>query len=174
MKVENFPALRRLQSLLLSNNRIRRIAFNLGRCLPRLETLVLTNNQIANLEDLDALMHLPTLQRLSLLQNPVCNREVIAASYRNAERVITSFLCIFCRTIDSTSSACYRSCVISTFRRCHRLNESGQRRSLESRCRNAERLLTLHPARAKQWLSPKKAAGPSPCLCPSPSNRRRC
>jgi len=68
-KLENFPLLHRLRTLLLSNNKIQRIALNLGEVLPNLETLILTNNKITNLSDLDPLAALPKLQRLSLLDN---------------------------------------------------------------------------------------------------------
>eukprot|EP00474_Spongospora_subterranea_P009202 CRZ09660.1 hypothetical protein [Spongospora subterranea] len=71
IKLENFPVMKRLKSLLLNNNRIRRIARSLGRPLPNLETLIMTNNQMGRLEDLDALADLPGIERLSLCKNPV-------------------------------------------------------------------------------------------------------
>jgi len=75
LKLENFPVMGRVTSVILNNNRIRRIASGLGRSLPKLETLVLTNNQLSRLEDLDALQDLPNLQRLSLSKNPVTGHE---------------------------------------------------------------------------------------------------
>ncbi|CEO95020.1 U2A'/phosphoprotein 32 family A C-terminal domain-containing protein [Plasmodiophora brassicae] len=71
IKLENFPILKRCKSLIVNNNRIRRIAPGLGRALPSLQTLVLTNNQLARLQDLDPLHELKGLERLSLLKNPV-------------------------------------------------------------------------------------------------------
>ncbi|KMS64939.1 hypothetical protein BVRB_041080, partial [Beta vulgaris subsp. vulgaris] len=71
IKLENLPVLKRLKSLLLSNNRIRRIASGLGRNLPNLETLIMTNNQISRLQDLDQLADLQNLERVSFVKNPV-------------------------------------------------------------------------------------------------------
>uniref|UniRef100_A0A131YSJ3 Probable U2 small nuclear ribonucleoprotein A' n=1 Tax=Rhipicephalus appendiculatus TaxID=34631 RepID=A0A131YSJ3_RHIAP len=70
-KLDGFPVLKRLKSLMLNNNRICRIAENLQEHLPALETLVLTNNQIQNLGDLDPLASIKTLTYLSLMKNPV-------------------------------------------------------------------------------------------------------
>uniref|UniRef100_A0A131XKV6 Probable U2 small nuclear ribonucleoprotein A' n=1 Tax=Hyalomma excavatum TaxID=257692 RepID=A0A131XKV6_9ACAR len=70
-KLDGFPLLKRLKSLMLNNNRICRIAENLQEHLPALETLVLTNNQIQNLGDLDPLASIKTLTYLSLMKNPV-------------------------------------------------------------------------------------------------------
>mmetsp|Transcript_2421 Transcript_2421/g.3178 ORF Transcript_2421/g.3178 Transcript_2421/m.3178 type:complete len:249 (+) Transcript_2421:81-827(+) len=74
-KLENFPQLNRLRTLFLNNNKISKVAPNMGENLPNLDTLILTNNQLHNLADLDALAHLPQLQRLSLLDNPVTKKQ---------------------------------------------------------------------------------------------------
>ena len=71
VKLENFPYLNRLGTLLVNNNRITRINPNLGEFLPKLHTLVLTNNRLTNLEEIDPLASLPKLQFLSLLDNTV-------------------------------------------------------------------------------------------------------
>jgi len=73
-KLDSFPRLPRLKTLLACNNRIARIGSNLGDSLPHLETLILTNNQLVNLADLDPLSSLTKLLRLSLLENPVTRR----------------------------------------------------------------------------------------------------
>mmetsp|Transcript_1 Transcript_1/g.5 ORF Transcript_1/g.5 Transcript_1/m.5 type:complete len:219 (+) Transcript_1:198-854(+) len=70
-KLENFPLLKRIGTLLLSNNLIFRIADDLHESLPNLHTLQLTNNSILNLNDLLPLATVPTLKRLVLLQNNV-------------------------------------------------------------------------------------------------------
>lgn len=70
-KLDGFPLLKRLKSLMLNNNRICRIGENLQEQLPALETLVLTNNQVQNLGDLDPLASIKTLTYLSLMKNPV-------------------------------------------------------------------------------------------------------
>jgi len=73
-KFEGFPILNRLKTILLSNNRIIRIAPNLGEQLPNLDTLVLSNNKIQNLSDIDPLVELANLKRLSLLDNVVSKK----------------------------------------------------------------------------------------------------
>ncbi|RCV39912.1 hypothetical protein SETIT_9G008900v2 [Setaria italica] len=71
VKLENFPYMNRLGTLLVNNNRITRINPNLGEFLPKLHTLVLTNNRLTNLAEIDPLASLPNLQYLSLLDNTV-------------------------------------------------------------------------------------------------------
>ncbi|XP_006647106.1 U2 small nuclear ribonucleoprotein A' [Oryza brachyantha] len=71
VKLENFPYLNRLGTLLVNNNRITRINPNLGEFLPKMHTLVLTNNRLTNLAEIDPLASLPKLQFLSLLDNTV-------------------------------------------------------------------------------------------------------
>jgi len=74
-KLENFPLLKRLVTLLLSNNRIQRIGPALNESLPQLEMLVLTNNNLTQLPDLDPLAALNgSLRYLSLLDNPVTKK----------------------------------------------------------------------------------------------------
>lgn len=70
-RLEGFPKLPRLKTLLLSNNRVLRIARNLEDAIPNLDWLVLSGNRLTNLADLDPLSTLPKLQHLSLLDNPV-------------------------------------------------------------------------------------------------------
>ncbi|KAH9555859.1 hypothetical protein CY35_08G138700 [Sphagnum magellanicum] len=74
VKLENFPYLKRLTTLLVNNNRIARISPSLGAALPKLETLVLTNNRLVNLVDLDPLGMLVNLQTLCLLDNLVTKK----------------------------------------------------------------------------------------------------
>jgi len=70
-RLEGFPLLNRLSSLLLNNNRVTTFASGLGTKLPNLETLILTNNRVENLADLDPLVECKKLQCFSLLRNPV-------------------------------------------------------------------------------------------------------
>ncbi|KAG7299381.1 U2 small nuclear ribonucleoprotein A' [Plutella xylostella] len=74
-KLDGFPLLKRLKCLLLNNNRIVRIGENLEQYLPNLESLILTNNHLQELGDLDPLATLPKLTSLSLLHNPVANKQ---------------------------------------------------------------------------------------------------
>merc|ERR1719382_1273836 len=53
------------------NNRISRIAEDAFSSLPNLVSVVLTGNKLEKLVDLEALTKLKTLQRLTLLENPV-------------------------------------------------------------------------------------------------------
>eukprot|EP00053_Salpingoeca_punica_P005309 m.53616 g.53616 ORF g.53616 m.53616 type:complete len:226 (-) comp13182_c1_seq1:437-1114(-) len=77
-RLDGFPPLKRLKTLLLNNNRIARIAEHLEVSLPNLEEIVLTGNQFAELSELEPLAALPKLTRLSLLNNPVTS----ARNYR--------------------------------------------------------------------------------------------
>ncbi|XP_018026653.1 U2 small nuclear ribonucleoprotein A' [Hyalella azteca] len=74
-RLDGFPLLKRLKSLLLSNNRIVRISPTLPECLPNLESVYLTNNLIADLHDVDVFEQLPRLEYLSLIANPVTAKE---------------------------------------------------------------------------------------------------
>mmetsp|Transcript_55618 Transcript_55618/g.130309 ORF Transcript_55618/g.130309 Transcript_55618/m.130309 type:complete len:223 (+) Transcript_55618:252-920(+) len=70
-KLENFPLLRRVKTLMLANNLIFRIGEDLKDVLPSVHTLMLANNSILNLRDLNPLVNLPALQRLVLIDNNV-------------------------------------------------------------------------------------------------------
>ncbi|XP_073526436.1 uncharacterized protein [Phyllobates terribilis] len=74
VKLENFPYLNRLGTMLMNNNRITRISPAIGEFLPKLHTLVLTNNRLVNLVDIDPLSSLPKLQFLSLMDNLVTKK----------------------------------------------------------------------------------------------------
>ncbi|XP_078386626.1 U2 small nuclear ribonucleoprotein A' isoform X2 [Cetorhinus maximus] len=74
-KLDGFPLLRRLKSLLLNNNRICRIGESLEQALPNLRELVLTNNNLQEMGDLDTLSTIKTLTFLSLLRNPVTSKK---------------------------------------------------------------------------------------------------
>lgn len=71
IKLGNFPPLKRLKVLLLSSNRISRIAEDAFDPLPNLLSVTLTGNKLEKLVDLEPLTKLKTLERLSLLENPV-------------------------------------------------------------------------------------------------------
>ena len=71
MKLENFPPMPNLTQLLLANNRIQKIESNLSKYLPNLKHLVLQGNQIAELGDLEPLMHFEKLKTLVLKDNLV-------------------------------------------------------------------------------------------------------
>jgi len=73
-KLENFPLLKRLHSILISNNHITKIAPNLGEVLPNLHTLVIANNRIVNLTDLDPLADISSLRSLCVTDNVVSKK----------------------------------------------------------------------------------------------------
>jgi U2 small nuclear ribonucleoprotein A' len=75
VKLENFPLLNRLRTMLLNHNRINRIdASNMKESLPNLQTLILTNNKFTNLSELDSLAELKSLKNLCLLDNLVTKK----------------------------------------------------------------------------------------------------
>jgi len=71
IKLTNFPPLKRLRNLMLANNRISRIADDCFAALPHLVSLTLTNNKLEKLVDLEPITRLKSLERLSMLDNPV-------------------------------------------------------------------------------------------------------
>eukprot|EP00995_Heteronema_vittatum_P001352 NODE_1190_length_1041_cov_26.154234_g822_i0.p2 GENE.NODE_1190_length_1041_cov_26.154234_g822_i0~~NODE_1190_length_1041_cov_26.154234_g822_i0.p2 ORF type:complete len:232 (+),score=27.52 NODE_1190_length_1041_cov_26.154234_g822_i0:112-807(+) len=73
-KLENFPVFTRLGTLIMHNNRLCRVAPGLGKVLPKLETLMLHNNHFKELQELDPLADLPSLLRLSLIDNLVTKK----------------------------------------------------------------------------------------------------
>jgi len=74
-KLDGFPLLLRLKTLLLNNNRISRIADDLNESIPNLETLILTSNHMQELGDIEPLAKLSKLTTLSLLNNPMTTKK---------------------------------------------------------------------------------------------------
>jgi U2 small nuclear ribonucleoprotein A' len=76
--VSNFPLLRRLHQLLLSNNPVRTISPSIATSLPNLDSLILTNTAVPK-ESLailgDTLAKCKKLQHLSLKGSPVAQAE---------------------------------------------------------------------------------------------------
>ncbi|KAH7104306.1 L domain-like protein [Auriculariales sp. MPI-PUGE-AT-0066] len=75
VSLSNLPLMKRLHTLLLSNNRISHISPSLHLSAPNITTIVFTNNLIAELGDLEPLQHLRFLEYMSLLGNPVRERK---------------------------------------------------------------------------------------------------
>ncbi|CAD5210319.1 unnamed protein product [Bursaphelenchus okinawaensis] len=73
-KLENFPFLKRLECLLLHNNRIQHIQKDLHEKLPNLNTLALTNNNLAELGDIEPLAKCKKLEYLVLMGNPLTHK----------------------------------------------------------------------------------------------------
>lgn len=78
-KLDGFPYLNRLKTILLCNNRVCRIDERLHEALPNLTYLNLINNNVEELGDLDPLAQCKNLEQLTLLRNNVANRR----SYRD-------------------------------------------------------------------------------------------
>ncbi|KAI9098891.1 leucine-rich repeat-domain-containing protein [Phlyctochytrium arcticum] len=74
-RLDGFPPMRRLTTLLLSNNRISRIDPSLASQLPNLRVLILNNNSIEELGDLDPLANCERLTTLSLMDNSVATKK---------------------------------------------------------------------------------------------------
>ncbi|TGZ47680.1 hypothetical protein CRM22_011031 [Opisthorchis felineus] len=77
-KLDGFPLLRRLKSLILTNNKIVRLAEDLGQQIPNINTLILTGNAFSELKELEPLSTCDKLSFLSLVHCPVTMR----ANYR--------------------------------------------------------------------------------------------
>eukprot|EP00062_Callorhinchus_milii_P002423 gi/632938589/ref/XP_007905588.1/ PREDICTED: U2 small nuclear ribonucleoprotein A' [Callorhinchus milii] len=74
-KLDGFPLLKRLKTLLVNNNRLCRIGEGLEQSLPSLQELILTNNNLQELGDLDPLGTIKSLTFVSLLRNPVTSKK---------------------------------------------------------------------------------------------------
>ena len=72
-RLEELPKLTRVEALLLANNKISAIDKNFAEMCPKLDSLIMTNNRLSRFEDIDMLATCPSLTRLSLLGNLVCN-----------------------------------------------------------------------------------------------------
>mmetsp|Transcript_8140 Transcript_8140/g.16588 ORF Transcript_8140/g.16588 Transcript_8140/m.16588 type:complete len:229 (-) Transcript_8140:100-786(-) len=71
VKLEGFPLLPKLKTLLLNNNRVMRISKNLEASIPNVETLVLTGNRLTNITDIQNLSGLKNLKRLVVIGNGI-------------------------------------------------------------------------------------------------------
>lgn len=72
--LDNFPKMKRLSSILMSNNYLFRIGATIGVNLPNITTVVLNNNRLTNLSEIDHLATLEKLELLSLLDNPITEK----------------------------------------------------------------------------------------------------
>ncbi|BFZ59619.1 U2 snRNP complex subunit [Saitoella coloradoensis] len=74
-RLDGFPRMPHLSTLLLARNRISTISASIHESLPNLKTLILTSNSIAELADLNALSGLKKLTVLSIMDNPVSRKD---------------------------------------------------------------------------------------------------
>jgi len=74
-KLENFPRMTRLKTLLLSNNKVMRASRDIGKALPNVSTIILMHNLLQNLSDIDAFNALPRLEKLDLRENGVTKQD---------------------------------------------------------------------------------------------------
>ena len=70
-RLDGFPRLPRVRTLLIHGNRVSAIGPNLAASLPSLTTLGLASNRLSRLADLDALGSFPRLAALVISGNPV-------------------------------------------------------------------------------------------------------
>jgi len=73
-KLDNFPNLIRLKTLLCCNNRIARIDPSIVESLGNLKSLVLTNNHLKHLADIDVLAACTKLESLVLIDNEISKK----------------------------------------------------------------------------------------------------
>jgi len=71
-KLDNFPPMPRLSSLLLPNNNITRISNSIHSYIPNLTNLILTNNKISSFVEIFHISLNKSLNHVSLLDNPIC------------------------------------------------------------------------------------------------------
>jgi U2 small nuclear ribonucleoprotein A' len=75
LRLDNLPLLPRLKTLLLSGNRISRVADNIGESCQNLQYVNLANNRVPTVDAVAALQHCPHLYWLSLQGNPITQTE---------------------------------------------------------------------------------------------------
>lgn len=73
--LENFPKLKRLKWLLLSNNRVSRLREGIEEAIPDLRVLVLANNRVNLMSEIDKIAKFTHLEVLNLMDNPVRNQK---------------------------------------------------------------------------------------------------
>merc|ERR1712072_1090783 len=74
-KLDNFPILKRLKTLLVCNNRIARIDASVARDVANLQSLILTNNHLKHLSDIDVLAECKNLHTLVLIDNDITKKK---------------------------------------------------------------------------------------------------
>lgn len=94
-RMENFPLMKRLKSIILTSNSITTISSAVPKALSNLQQLVLTNNRISFLSEIANLSGLKHLWLLSLSNNPVTKKPY----YRLFIIYILPSLCVldFCK-----------------------------------------------------------------------------
>jgi hypothetical protein len=93
---QNFPLLKRLKTLLLSNNLIFRIGEDLKDSLPNLHTIMLANNSLLNIRDLKPFASLPSLRRLCLIDNNV-TKQVLSLAHKLDRRACATHVRMLAR-----------------------------------------------------------------------------
>lgn len=77
-KLDNFPRLSRLHTIIAHNNYISRIG-HIGDQLPSLHALILTSNRISHFSELKNLSSASSLEYVSMLENPITARQYYRA-----------------------------------------------------------------------------------------------
>lgn len=71
VKIDELPKLTKLNTLILTNNRVSKVAPDFAKLCPNLETLILTANKINSMSEIDNIASCTDLIRLSLVDNLV-------------------------------------------------------------------------------------------------------
>jgi U2 small nuclear ribonucleoprotein A' len=74
-KLDGFPYMPRIRTVLATNNRITRIADEISANLPSLSTLILTQNNITELGEFEGLKACADLKYLTVLRNPITSKK---------------------------------------------------------------------------------------------------
>ena len=77
-KLDNFPKLHRLHTIIAHQNYISRIGL-IGEQLPSLKAVILTSNRISHFSELKNLSSAKTLEYVSFLENPITARQYYRA-----------------------------------------------------------------------------------------------
>lgn len=70
-RLENFPVMKRLSTILISKNQISKIEPSLAQQIPNVKVIILSQNKIEKFKDLEPLFEFKKLEVLCLWENPV-------------------------------------------------------------------------------------------------------
>lgn len=71
--IEDMPSLKRLTTLLINNNLVKKVADNFPETCPNIKAVMLTNNNIRTFKDIAPLVECKDIENMSLLANPIVN-----------------------------------------------------------------------------------------------------
>jgi len=123
VKLEGFPLLPKLKTLLLNNNRVMRISKNLEASIPNVETLVLTGNRLTNIT---VGPPPPPLRPLLSIYLPQGHRNCLFCFFLISSRCgklgLALLLCMAERLFRTDLPACLPGCLVAWLPGCLRLS----------------------------------------------------